>query len=258
MSGSKRTTEVFTVEEVAREVEGARSNNTRGMYERYVQPCLAELFGTSLLVFVGCSSAIGNLGTGSVLQPALATGLTLGVLIMVFGKISGGHFNPAVSLSVYLCGGMELLMTGPYLAAQVLGGMIGAALTKVIYPTDLYDVALGGAILPGTTDLVKATIAEMMLTLILTTVVCLGEVNQQTRSPSAPFCVGLTVTANIIAGGILSGSCMNPARAFGPAVAANQWTHHWIYWVGPMGGSLLNVIFIRLFFGDQKTRVMLK
>ncbi|XP_060951204.1 aquaporin-8-like [Limanda limanda] len=257
MSGSKRTTEVFTVDEVGEEVERASDNGNRYMYESYVQPCLAELFGTSLLVFVGCSSVIGNVGSG-VLQPALATGLILGVLIMVFGKISGGHFNPAVTLSVYLCGGMELILTVPYLVAQILGGMIGAALTKAIYPTSLYDFALGGAIQPGTSDLIEATVAEMMLTLILTTVVCLGEVNDHTRSPTAPFCVGLTVTANILAGGILSGACMNPVRAFGPAVVANHWTHHWIYWVGPMGGALLTVTFVRLFFGDQRTRIMLK
>ena len=71
---------------------------------------------------------------------------------------------------------------------------------QVMYPANLYEVALGGAIKPGTSDLGKATMAEMMLTLILTTVVCLGAVNNQTRSPSAPFCIGLTVTANIIAG----------------------------------------------------------
>ncbi|XP_035001919.1 aquaporin-8-like [Hippoglossus stenolepis] len=261
MSGSKSNTEVFTVGEVGEEVEeveGARNDNNRCMYEMYVQPCLAELFGTSLFVFVGCASVIGNNGSNGVLQPALAHGLTLGVLIMVFGQISGGHFNPAVSLSVYMCGGMELLLTVPYLAAQILGGMIGAALTKVMYPAELYDFALGGVIQPGTSDLGKAMMAETMLTLILTTVVCLGAVNNQTRSPSAPFCIGLTVTANIIAGGMLSGACMNPARAFGPAVVANQWAHHWLYWVGPICGALLTVTFVRLFFGDQRTRVLLK
>ncbi|XP_019938539.1 aquaporin-8a.1 [Paralichthys olivaceus] len=259
MSGSKTNTEVFTVADVGEEeVESGSNNKKRCMYERYVQPCLAELFGTSLFVFVGCASVIGNVGAGGVLQPALAHGLTLGTLIMVLGQISGGHFNPAVSLSVFLCGGMELLLMVPYITAQTVGGMIGAALAKVMYPTNLYDSALGGALQPSTSDLGKATMAEMMLTLILTTVVCLGAVNRQTRSPSAPFCIGLTVTANIIAGGMLSGGCMNPARAFGPAVAAHQWDHHWIYWVGPMCGALLTVTFIRLFFGDQRTRVMLK
>uniref|UniRef100_A0A665TAN1 Aquaporin 8a, tandem duplicate 1 n=1 Tax=Echeneis naucrates TaxID=173247 RepID=A0A665TAN1_ECHNA len=234
------------------------SDRMRWVYEQHVQPCLVELFGTSLFVFVGCASVIENVAASGVLQPAVAHGLALAVLIMVFGQISGGHFNPAVSLSVCLCGGMELLRLVPYILAQMCGGLIGASLAKAICSTGSYDTALGGAIHPNTTDLTKATQAEVMMTLFLTMVVCMGAVNSRTRSPWAPFCIGLAVTANIFAGGTVSGACMNPARAFGPAVVANQWTHHWIYWVGPTFGALLTVTFIRLLFGDQKTRVVLK
>lgn len=69
-----------------------------------------------------------------------------------------------------------------------------------MYPSNLYDAALGGALQPSSSDLVKAMLAEVLMSLILTTVVCMGAVNGQTRSPSAPFCIGLTVTANILAG----------------------------------------------------------
>uniref|UniRef100_A0A3Q3L2B4 Aquaporin 8a, tandem duplicate 1 n=1 Tax=Mastacembelus armatus TaxID=205130 RepID=A0A3Q3L2B4_9TELE len=233
-------TEVFTVTEIEEPApdEDARSTQTKRLvYEHYVQPCLAELFGTTLFVFVGCASVIGNVTNTGLIQPAVAHGLALGVLITIFGQISGGHFNPVVSLSVYLCGGMELVLLVPYVLAQMLGGMIGAGLSKAMYPLDWYAA---------------------MMTLILTMVVCMGAVNSQTRSPWAPFCIGLTVTANIFAGGMVSGACMNPARAFGPAMAANQWNYHWVYWVGPTCGALLTVILIRLLFGDQKTRIVLK
>ncbi|GAA6219920.1 aquaporin-8 [Lates japonicus] len=259
--GSEVKTEIFTVAEMGEQAAEKGSSNThkrRCIYEQHVQPCLAELFGTSLFVFVGCASVIGNVGTGGVLQPAMAHGLALGVLIMVFGQISGGHFNPAVSLSVYLCGGMKLLLLVSYILAQMLGGMIGAGLAKAMCPTNSYDGALGGALNPSISDLGKTTLAEVLMTLFLTTVVCMGAINRQTRSPLAPFCIGLTVTANIFAGGMVSGACMNPARAFGPAVVASHWEHHWIYWVGPTCGALLTVSFIRLLFGDQKTRVVLQ
>lgn len=259
MSGSQtKTTEVFTVTEMG-ETAAEKSNAMKKTckYEVYVQPCLAELVGTSLFVFVGCSSVLGNVGSSSI-QPAVAHGLSLGILIMVLGQISGGHFNPAVSLSVYLCGGMKLVLLVPYVLAQMVGGMIGAGLTKAIYPSVLYEASLGAAFDVSAEGLGKSTLAEAVLTLILTMVVCMGAVNSKTRTPVAAFCIGLTVTANILAGGLVSGACMNPARAFGPAVVANHWNHHWVYWVGPICGALLTVSFIRLLLGDQKTRVVLK
>ncbi|XP_074475549.1 aquaporin-8-like [Sebastes fasciatus] len=260
MSGMESKTEVFTITETGGEpaVEKGNANKKRCVFEQYVQPCLAELFGTSLFVFVGCASVVGNVGAGGVIQPAVAHGLALGVLIMMFGPISGGHFNPAVSLSVYLCGGMGLPLLLPYILTQMCGGMIGAGLTKAIYPDTLYASSLGGAFNIDANDLARTTLAEAVMSLFLTTVVCMGAVNNQTRSPWAPFGIGLTVTANIFAGGIVSGACLNPARAFGPAVAANHWNHHWVYWVGPTCGALLTVSFIRLLLGDQKTRVVLK
>uniref|UniRef100_A0A3Q2WW46 Aquaporin 8a, tandem duplicate 1 n=1 Tax=Haplochromis burtoni TaxID=8153 RepID=A0A3Q2WW46_HAPBU len=231
----------FTVEKDI----GNRSK-IRCKYELYVQPCLAELLGTCLFVFVGCASVIGNVETGGVIQPAVAHGLALGVLITVFGQISGGHFNPAVSLSVYLCGGMKLILLVPYIVAQMAGGVVGA-----VYPSNNYTASLGGAFKAVSADAGRSTLVEMLLTLILTMVVCLGAVNRRTQTDGVPFCIGLTVAANILAGGTLSGACMNPARAFGPAMAANHWDNHWVFWVGPVAGALLLI-------GDHKTRVVLK
>ncbi|CAL8309720.1 unnamed protein product [Boreogadus saida] len=253
--------EIFNV---ADGVEGGEKapaqNGVQMVFERYLQPCLAELFGTTLFVFVGCVSVIGNQGSEGVVQPALAHGLALGVLITVLGEISGGHFNPAVSLSLYLCGGMELPLLGPYMVVQMLGGMIGAGLAKAVYPAALFHAAFGGAFtavqLPAQTA--GAALAETVMTLFLTSVVCLGVANARTRSPMAPLCVGLTLSCCVLAGGAVSGACMNPARAFGPAVVASYWNYHWIYWVGPLCGALLTVTFVRLLFGDQTTRVLLK
>ncbi|KAF3704629.1 Aquaporin-8 [Channa argus] len=105
---------------------------------------------------------------------------------------------------------MELLLLVPYVLAQMLGGMIGAALAK-----------------PSCFTVVTS-------------------------------CVSVEVCVCCHYSGIMSGACMNPARAFGPALAANQWNHHWIYWIGPICGALLTVSFIRLLFGDRKTRVFLR
>ncbi|XP_029954519.1 aquaporin-8-like [Salarias fasciatus] len=250
MSREEIKTEVFIVSEMEETGEKKKSK-----YERYVQPCLAEVLGTFILVFVGCMSVVGNSGT-SPMQPALSQGLTVAVLITMFAPISGGHFNPVVSLSFYLCGEMDLFLLLPYVLAQMIGATIAAFLTKTLYPADLYTKLLGGAFVTGAVG--TAMLAETVFTLILIVVVCLGGINKVTQSPWAPICVGLIVAANILSGATVSGACMNPVRAFGPAVAANHWEDHWVYWLGPTCGTLLAVVFIRVFLGDQKTRLVLK
>ncbi|XP_041938827.1 aquaporin-8a.1 [Alosa sapidissima] len=260
MSVTESKTEIFDMASTEAEDTARGRNNVVGIFERYVQPCLAELLGSTLFIFAGCCSVIGNAGISGSVQPALAHGLALAIAIVIFGEISGGHFNPAVSVSVYLVGGLEVILLAPYIIVQLCGGMIGAALAKLIFPDESFQFATGAAFNAVQTNATigRATVAEMLMTLILTLVVCMGAINKRTRSPLAPFCIGLTVTANILAGGAVSGACMNPARAFGPAIAANYWTYHWIYWVGPLAGALLTVSFVRLLMGDQKTRLILK
>ncbi|XP_051523614.1 aquaporin-8-like isoform X1 [Myxocyprinus asiaticus] len=216
-------------------------------FEHYIQPCLAEILGSTLFMFVGCVSVMGNVGISGSIQPALAHGLALAIAIAIFGEISGGHFNPAVSVCVYLIGGMELIFLVPYVLSQMLGGLIAAGLAKAVTTSIAYENASGAAFnaVQATDGIGSATVAEMIMTLFLTMVVSMGAINGRTRSQLAPFCIGLTVTANILAGGGISGACMNPARAFGPAVVSGYWTHHWIYWVGPLTGALVTVSFVR-------------
>ncbi|KAM6957201.1 aquaporin-8-like [Aplochiton taeniatus] len=237
---------------------GKCTRNIRNVFEHYFQPCLAELLGSSLFIFIGSLSVIENTeGTGR-LQPALAHGLALGIVIAVLGEISGGHFNPAVTLSVFLIGGLNIYLLFPYMLAQICGGMIGAGLAKAISPAENYANASGAAFntVQREAQVGPAIVAEMVMTLFLTMVVCMGAVNKRTRSLLAPLCIGLTVTADILAGGAVSGACMNPARAFGPALVADYWMYHWIYWVGPMAGALLTSSFIRLLLGDENIRVL--
>ncbi|XP_073415383.1 aquaporin-8 [Dendrobates tinctorius] len=229
-------------------------------YEEYVQPCLAELLGTSLFVFVGCLSVIENSTSTGNLQPALAHGLALGLTIAILGGISGGHFNPAVSLGAFIIGGLNIFLVVPYWICQLCGGMIGAALTKALTLESRFQEAGGASfnLVKDDSHVPRALGAEIIMTLFLVLAVCMGAINKKTSTPLAPFCIGFTVTADILAGGNISGACMNPARAFGPAVVADYWAYHWIYWVGPMIGGLLVGGIIRLLLGDPKTRLFLK
>ncbi|XP_050629819.1 aquaporin-8 [Macaca thibetana thibetana] len=229
-------------------------------YERFVQPCLVELLGSALFIFIGCLSVIENGMDTGLLQPALAHGLALGLVIATLGNISGGHFNPAVSLAATLIGGLNLVMLLPYWVSQLLGGMLGAALAKAVSPEEKFWNASGAAFVTVQEhgQVAGALGAEIILTTLLALAVCMGAINEKTKSPLAPFSIGFAVIVDILAGGTVSGGCMNPARAFGPAVVANHWDFHWIYWLGPLLAGLLVGLLIRCFIGDGKTRLILK
>ncbi|XP_042545772.1 aquaporin-8 [Dipodomys spectabilis] len=229
-------------------------------YERFLQPCLVELLGSALFIFIGCLSVIENGADTGRLQPALAHGLALGLMIATLGNISGGHFNPAVSLGAMLIGGLHVMMLIPYWISQLCGGLIGAALAKAVSPEERFWNASGAAFVTvrGQEQVAAALGAEIIMTTLLVLAVCMGAINEKTRGPLAPFSIGFSVTVDILAGGMISGACMNPARAFGPAVVAGHWTFHWIYWLGPLLAGLFVGLIIRFFIGDSKTRLVLK
>ncbi|KAL0993138.1 hypothetical protein UPYG_G00103720 [Umbra pygmaea] len=229
-------------------------------FERLVQPCLAEMVGTMFFVFIGCVSVIENVETAGRLQPALVHGLAVAVLVACMAEISGSHFNPPFTMAIYLCGGMKRYMVVPYLISQLIGGVIGASMSKVMTSKDNYAKAHGAAftILQSDEQLLGALFGEMAMTCLVTTVVLLGAVNAKSSSPMVPFMVGCTVIINVLAGGDVSGTCLNPARALGPAILANYWTYHWVYWVGPITGGLVAAALVRLLLGDRKTRLVMK
>ncbi|XP_021510746.1 aquaporin-8 [Meriones unguiculatus] len=229
-------------------------------YEQYVQPCVVELLGSALFIFIGCLSVIENSANTGLLQPALAHGLALGLIIATLGNISGGHFNPAVSLAATLVGGLNAMLLIPYWVSQVLGGLIGAALAKAVSPEERFWNASGAAFatVKDQGQVAVALGAEIILTMLLALAVCMGAINRKTKGPLAPFSIGFSVTVDILAGGGISGACMNPARAFGPAVMAGYWDFHWVYWIGPLLAGLLVGLLIRVFIGDEKTRIILK
>nr|XP_020040249.1 aquaporin-8 [Castor canadensis] len=229
-------------------------------YERFVQPCLVEMLGSALFIFIGCLSVIQNGSDTGLLQPALAHGLALGLIIASLGNISGGHFNPAVSLMATLVGGLNLMMLFPYWISQLCGGLIGAALAKAVSPEERFWNATGAAFatVQEQGQVAGALGAEIILTTLLVLAVGMGAINEKTRGTLAPFSIGFSVTVDILAGGMVSGACMNPARAFGPAVMAGHWDFHWIYWLGPLLAGLLVGLLIRFFIGDGKTRLILK
>nr|XP_043870374.1 aquaporin-8a.2 [Solea senegalensis] len=136
----------------------------------------------------------------------------------------------------------------------------GFGVQNLMTPAERYNNATGAAfdILTSEKQLYKAIFGEVAMTCLVTMVLLLVAVNGKTKTPHGPFLVGCSVIISVLAGADVSGACLNPARAFGPAVMINYWNYHWVYWAGPLGGGLVATALVRLILGDKKIRVIMK
>jgi MIP family channel proteins len=201
---------------------------------------LAEAIGTAVLVLSGCGAIVINtVSNGSVthLGIALTFGLSIGVMIMAVGHISGAHFNPAVTLALASQRLFPLNLVLPYLGAQCLGALFGAAILR-----DLFGVTSNlGATLPAGEPF-QSFILEIILTAILVFVIAAVALHPKSTPAHAPFAIGGTVALEALFAGPISGASMNPARSLAPALIAGQLDYLWIYLLAPIIGGLIGIL----------------
>lgn len=195
----------------------------------------AEVIGTFLLVFIGAGAIISNVGIVGV---ALAHGLALAIGISALGRISGGVFNPAVSVALALIGRISWGKAATFTVAQLVGGALAGYILVTLYPAQSVSAAsLGTPMLAPGVSVLQGVIMEAILTFFLMTAILGTAVDPKGPRQLAGFGIGLVLVFDILAGGSLTGASMNPARTFGPALAGGYWAGHWVYWVGPMLGA---------------------
>jgi glycerol uptake facilitator-like aquaporin len=185
------------------------------------QKLAAEFLGTFALVFFGAGAICADQslhGAGGVglLGVALAHGLALAIMISALGHISGGHFNPAVTIGYWVTRRLNTLDVILYWIAQLAGAVAAAFLLKAIIPEDTWR-----AVALGTPQFARdfPRWAGMAL------------------EATATFFLVLTVFAGVMVAGPFTGGALNPARALGPALAATHWANHGVFWVGPLAGG---------------------
>nr|XP_034585473.1 aquaporin TIP4-2-like [Setaria viridis] len=219
-----------------------------------VRAVLAELVLTFLFVFTVVSAAMAA-GSGvkageampmaTLAAVAITNALAAGVLVTAGFHVSGGHLNPAVTVAMMVRGHLSKLRTVLYVAAQLLASSLACILLRYLTGGMVTPVhALGAGIRP-----MQGLVMEVILTfsLLFVTYAMILDPRSQVRT-IGPLLTGLIVGANSLAGGNFTGASMNPARSFGPALATGDWTHHWVYWLGPLlGGSLAAVVYESLF-----------
>jgi aquaporin Z len=212
---------------------------------------VAEFLGTFWLVFGGCGSAVlaaafPDVGIG-LLGVSLAFGLTVLTMAYAIGHISGCHLNPAVSIGLWAgkrFPGKDLL---PYIVAQVIGAIVGAAVLYLIASgKDGFSLSGGfasngyGEHSPGGYSLLAALVAEVVLTLMFL-IIILGATDGRAPKGFAPIAIGLGLTLIHLIGIPVTNLSVNPARSTGPALFVGGWAlaQLWMFWVAPIVGALL-------------------
>jgi len=205
---------------------------------------IAEFVGVFALVFVGSGAIMmarhTNAATPLILA-ATAHGLILAVMVTATMRISG-HLNPAVTLAFLVTRRIEPLMAAIYICAQILGAIAAAYALKATVPADLFAAMRGGGqSIALDVTATQGFVLEMIATFFLAFVVFGTAVD-----PNAPkvggFAIGLTVAADILAIGPLTGASMNPARSLGPAVASGVFEGQVVYWAGPILGAIVAAV----------------
>jgi len=200
---------------------------------------IAECIGTAVLVVCGCgtAAAVGCNGASpdaAYVLTALAFGLTIVAMAYSIGNVSGCHINPAVSLGVFLSGKMDKNDFIGYLVAQFVGGIIGALIVGVLLG---FDCGFGANGLYDDNAFLSLFV-EIILTFIFVMAV-LGATDKIENSSVAGLVIGFSLTLVHILGIHFTGTSVNPARSFGPALFAGTLSTVWVFIVGPLVGGAL-------------------
>jgi aquaporin Z len=220
-----------------------------------INPLLAEVFGTFWLVLGGCGAAVLAAGVPGVgigyVGVSLAFGLTVMTMAYAVGHVSGGHFNPAVTLGLWAGGRFPQSGVLGYILAQVLGATLAAGLLYLIasgkadYDIVKNDLATNGYGLhsPGGYSLMACLLTEVVLTAFFL-IIIMGATDKRAPSGFAPIAIGLALTLIHLISIPVTNTSVNPARSLGPAlitggIAAQQ---VWLFWVAPIAGGILGAL----------------
>jgi len=223
----------------------------------------AEMLGTFWLVLGGCGTAVlaaafPQVGVG-LLGVALAFGLTVLTMAYAIGHISGCHLNPAVTVGLWAGGRFPAVDVIPYILAQVIGALIGAAVLYLIASGKAgFDLAGGfasngyGQHSPGGYSLLSALVCEVVMTFMFLAVI-LGATDQRAPAGMAPLAIGLCLTLIHLISIPVTNTSVNPARSTGPALFVGDWAvaQLWLFWVAPLVGAAIAGIAYRAMFAPK-------
>ena len=233
---------------------------------------VAEFVGTFTLIFAGAGSILTiakalafstapnvaaiNFYSGlTLVGVALANGLAIAVMVSAVGHISGGHFNPAITLGFLVTRRIAPSLAVVYWSMQFAGAAAAAALLRWLFPESARRITnLGAPGLASGVSVWQGLVIELVLTFFLVWVVFATAADPGgTFKSIAGLAIGLTITMDVLVGGPMTGAAMNPARAFGPELLSRHWTDAWVWYAGPfVGGALAALVYDTLYLRVQK------
>ncbi|PMD38785.1 aquaporin-like protein [Hyaloscypha variabilis F] len=236
----------------------------------HVVAVIGEFVGTLLFLFFAfagtqVANVSSNTNTGTtvitttaqktpqqLLYISLAFGFSLAINAWTFFRISGGLFNPAVTVGMYLIGAIDFIRAALLFVTQIIAAIAAAAIVLGLFTGGL-NVS---TTLSTTTTVAQGTIIEMLLTMSLVFTIFMLAAEKHSGHFIAPVGIGLSLFVAELTGVFWTGGSLNPARSFGPAVIVHSFeSYHWVYWVGPFAGSILAVLMFKLIKALEYTSV---
>src|SRR3989442_3578638 len=195
--------------------------------------CVAEFIGTFTLIFIG--GGAGIVSGHEIVAVALANGLAIGIMVTNLGHISGGHFNPSITLGFLATRRIPRPLAIAYWIAQFAGAIVAAAILRGLFTHEAFLGAVPHAAGFGAG---KGLVVEIILTFFLVWAVFATAVDPRGAFKSiAGLAIGLTITIDVFMEARPTGPAMNPARAFGPQLVGNHWSDGWVWYAGPVLGA---------------------
>jgi len=224
---------------------------------------LAEFVGTFWLVLGGCGSAVLAAGFPDVgiglLGVSLAFGLTVLTMAYAIGHVSGCHLNPAVSIGLWAAGRFNSKDLGPYIIAQVIGGIVAGGVLYLIASgqagfkaSDGFASNGYGAHSPGNYSMTAALVTEVVMTMMFLFII-LGATAKRAPQGFAPLAIGLGLTLIHLISIPVTNTSVNPARSTGVAVYVGDWAiaQLWLFWLAPIAGAVVGAVLYRMVRGDE-------
>ena len=219
---------------------------------------IAEMLGTFALVLLGAGAVIMDSHTGmshlglaegkvGLLGIALAHGLTLMAMIFALGSVSGGHFNPAVSLICWMQKKLDNELLRAYMIAQFAGAIVAALILAGLFPDEIALSGLGTPALAENISALKGFFVEGLITFLLVITILFVTRDDNPQSPFAAIAIGLVLTALILFAGSMTGGSANPARYLGPALVSLNLTEFFPYIAGEFLGAVLALFAFRYY-----------
>ncbi|KAK9888628.1 hypothetical protein WA026_000856 [Henosepilachna vigintioctopunctata] len=213
--------------------------------------CLSEFFGTLIFLFIGCMGCV-HPHLNSNLHISFTFGLGIMLPVQLFAHISGGHVNPAVSISAVVLGRIPLIHLPLYIVSQIIGAFTGFGLLKLFMPSDAPKGVCSPGLGPGISAWQGLGVEVFLTFTLLMACGAVWDSRNAENHDSVSLRLGLVVGVLAMAGVPFTGANMNPARSLAPAVINGDWENWWVYWIGPIGGGLLGATLYRFVFSKEE------